>query len=65
MPAIKVELMIANGTAVRAFVASSLIWRGESKASIVQTGARKLRINAYPFGQPFTNFEISTIELHD
>lgn len=43
---IRVELIIANGTAVRAFAASSLICTVASNALIVQTGARKLRIKA-------------------
>lgn len=45
-PEIKVEQIIANGTAVRAFAASSLMCTVESNALMVQTGARKLRIKA-------------------
>lgn len=55
----KVDAIIANGTAVLAFAASSLIWTVESNALIVQTGAKKLNTNANPFGQPSTEKELS------
>lgn len=70
-PAIAIALTIAQGTAVAALDASSLICTLESKepghrvsvyltemkikfVQIVHRGARKLKINAYPSGQPLT-----------
>jgi hypothetical protein len=47
-------VMIEKGTTWFAFVASSLICTLESNPPTVQRGAKKLKTNANPFGQPYT-----------
>ena len=70
IPATEIAPTIAQGTAVAAFAASSLIWTLESNepvtntisasstresgknSQIVHSGAKKLKMNAYPAGHP-------------
>ncbi len=52
IPATPTALIIAQGTAVRALAASSLICTEASKAPMVHNGAKKLSVKANPSGHP-------------